>query len=173
MKSKLIRTAISICIMMLVSIDAMADTGITVGSVNNAGYHPVLWQSPDKTESRVLNLVSGKFYRNDTRETLEIRRVVIGDLNGDGKNDAAVILSHNTGGSGSITQIAAVLDIDGVPVHVASRNLGDRSEVNSIKIVGDSVKINVTSGGYYRGHNKTVTFRLKGKQLVGPSPFKL
>ncbi|MDE2840156.1 MAG: hypothetical protein OXM03_05965, partial [Chloroflexota bacterium] len=52
--------------------------------------------------------------------------VALGDLNGDGIWDAAVVLEASGGGSGTFRSLEAVINEDGAPVHVASVLLGDR-----------------------------------------------
>ena len=44
----------------------------------------------------------------------------LGDLDGDGKEDAAVLLVTSTGGSGAFRHLAAVINRDGVPDNVAT-----------------------------------------------------
>jgi len=60
-----------------------------------------------------------------------IRQPVYGDLNHDGRNDAAVLLLQHTGGSGSFVYLAAA--IDGVSA-IESYFLGDRIMVRSLQI---------------------------------------
>jgi hypothetical protein len=57
------------------------------------------------------------------------KMITFGDINGDGAGDAAVILVWSGGGSGRFASVAAVLNLNGKPVHVASRELGDRVEI--------------------------------------------
>ena len=61
-------------------------------------------------------------------------KVAYGDLNGDGKEDAAVILITNSGGSGTFRYLAVVLDQKGAPNHAASLFLGDRVKVRSLSV---------------------------------------
>jgi hypothetical protein len=57
-----------------------------------------------------------------------------GDLNGDGVEDAAVILIDAPGGSGVFTFLAAVVDEGGLPVNAATASLGDRPQIDSVSI---------------------------------------
>lgn len=66
-----------------------------------------------------------------------------GDLNGDGVDDAAVILSSNTGGSGVFFDVAAVLNQGGEPQHVASAFLGDRVVINSLAITDGTIVVDM------------------------------
>ena len=65
-----------------------------------------------------------------------------GDLNGDGAQDAAVVLVANPGGSGTFTYLAAVINRNGVAEPMSCVLLGDRIVVKSIVI--ESGKILVT-----------------------------
>jgi len=57
-----------------------------------------------------------------------------GDLNGDGAEDAAVILVADHGGSGTFTYLALVINENGTAKPVASILLGDRIVVKSLAI---------------------------------------
>jgi uncharacterized membrane protein len=65
---------------------------------------------------------------------VSLGKTAIGDLNGDGFEDAAVILVTNAGGSGTFRHLAAVLNRNGTPEHVATLFLGDRIRVESLSI---------------------------------------
>ena len=57
-----------------------------------------------------------------------------GDLNSDGVEDAAVILAESSGGSGSFVYLAVVLNQQGKPSNVATLLLGDRVQIQSLKV---------------------------------------
>ena len=71
----------------------------------------------------------------------------IGDLNGDGVDDAAVILVANPGGSGTFYHLAAVVNENGTPEHVASQSLGDRIQVKSISIRSGEIVLDMVVHG--------------------------
>ncbi len=59
----------------------------------------------------------------------------IGDLDGDGANDAAAILVESTGGTGTFSFLFAVVARQGQPVQVGEPEwLGDRSVVQRVTI---------------------------------------
>ena len=60
--------------------------------------------------------------------------IAFGDLNGDGINDAAVVLEASGGGSGTFRSLEAVINEGGAPVHVASALLGDRIHLEALTI---------------------------------------
>jgi hypothetical protein len=62
--------------------------------------------------------------------------VSLGDLNGDGAADAAVILATNTGGTGTFFELHAVLNDNGKPRDAARVDLGDRIFLRSLAIDG-------------------------------------
>jgi hypothetical protein len=57
-----------------------------------------------------------------------------GDLNADGVNDAAALISENFGGSGVFVSVNAVLNEGGLPRHAASTMIDDRPQINVLEI---------------------------------------
>jgi len=70
-----------------------------------------------------------------------------GDLNGDGSEDALIVLGSNTGGSGTFVEIVPVLNVDGNPQPGGSIQVGDRTPVNSLVIVDSVVTAEVLVDG--------------------------
>ena len=70
-----------------------------------------------------------------------------GDLNGDGVDDAAVVLATSGGGSGTFISLEAVVNEQGAPKHVASAQLGDRARINSLAIESGKVTVNLVTHG--------------------------
>lgn len=70
-----------------------------------------------------------------------------GDLNGDGVDDAAVVLATSAGGSGTFISLEAVVNEQGTPKHVASAQLGDRARINSLTIESGKVTVNLVTHG--------------------------
>lgn len=64
-----------------------------------------------------------------------------GDLDGDGVEDAAVILLANPGGSGSFSYVSAVLNDNGAARPVGSMLVGDRITVQSMRIVDGNIDV--------------------------------
>lgn len=149
---------------------------IQKSDIENLEYSLVAWGSDDKFE-KTIKLKNGKFeYQGPQgvmdRESVILLKSYIGDINDDSISDAAVILSHNTGGSGSVIQVAAVIDQGGKLKHVASRNLGDRTDIKSIKIEKNIIVIDIANERFYPGESKIVRYQLKNNKLVGQKPFK-
>jgi len=61
-------------------------------------------------------------------------KMAFGDLNGDGVEDAAVILVSDPGGSGTFYDLAAVINSEGKAKYAASVFLGDRVQVEEVDI---------------------------------------
>jgi len=94
-----------------------------------------------------------------------------GDLNGDGVDDAAVILIESSGGSGSFIYLAAVINEDGTPVNVATQFVGDREQVKAISIEDGEITLNMVTHGpddpmCCPTQEVTKRYRLAGDQLV-------
>ena len=64
-----------------------------------------------------------------------------GDLNGDGINDAAVVLVADPGGSGTFLHLAVVFEENEMPRHVATEFLGDRVKVKSVSIKAGEIAV--------------------------------
>jgi hypothetical protein len=66
-----------------------------------------------------------------------------GDFNGDGAEDAAVVVNENFGGSGSFASLVLVLNQSGIPVQSGSAAIGDRQQVNSIHLKEDQITLDL------------------------------
>ena len=96
----------------------------------------------------MVTLVNGKFDR-DTPDTNVLHVVLLdpiafGDLNGDGADDAAVLLAENTGGTGDFISVVVMLNQAGAPMQSANRYIDDRAKINGMifqsgRIVLDAV----------------------------------
>jgi hypothetical protein len=70
-----------------------------------------------------------------------------GDINGDGVDDAAVVLYFDPGGSGLFRYLAAVVNVMGTPVNQATTLLGDRVKVTTLGIDDQVIKMDVVTHG--------------------------
>ncbi len=64
-----------------------------------------------------------------------------GDINGEGTDDAAIILNAEGGGSGTFSYLAVVLDYSGSPAALDAVLIGDRVSVESVEISDDEVHV--------------------------------
>lgn len=74
-------------------------------------------------------------------------QVAYGDVNGDGADDAAVLLLSNAGGSGTFVHLAVVINDKGTPRHVASALLGDRVQIKSLAIQASEITLPMIAHG--------------------------
>ena len=70
-----------------------------------------------------------------------------GDLNGDGLEDAAVVLAMNGGGTGWFERLIVFMNDNGKPKQVAASSLGDRTIINSITIYGGFITVDMLAQG--------------------------
>ena len=70
-----------------------------------------------------------------------------GDLNGDGMEDAAVLLAESSGGSGTFISVAAVVNQDGQPVNAGTAPVGDRPQLKSLAIQNGQIVMEIVTQG--------------------------
>jgi len=70
-------------------------------------------------------------------------KVAFGDLDNNGKEDAAVIIYSAGGASGLFYELAVVINENGSPYHLTSEYLGDRIRINSINIREDIITLDM------------------------------
>jgi hypothetical protein len=119
---------------------------LTIESLQNAEYQGIYPEA--------VQLVDGRYEGEPFQEDGASRPMVIfieptafGDLDGDGVADAAVLLVENSGGSGAFIYLAAVLNQDGEPNNQTTALLGDRVQVESLKIETGQIQIEMLTHG--------------------------
>lgn len=189
MKARMLFSVMCIFSMTLVAMQTMAGTPVSLLSVRNMSYHPVIRNSSYQVEVRSIRLANGVYERGRRNvdlnyEFLRSGQIVLCDINCDGRQDAAVLLYHMKGDR-LMTQLAIVLDVNGIPVHVASREFGEGTEVmdlncakSFVNVPGTSlmaqrgvISAQVSNEKYCNGQGKTVYFIFDGNRLHGPDPF--
>lgn len=86
---------------------------------------------------KTIQLTQGKYEAGNGVDYLRaslLESIAFGDLNHDGKPDAAILLAENGGGSGTFISLIAMLDQDGAPHQGSAIMVGDRPRINSLKI---------------------------------------
>jgi uncharacterized membrane protein len=73
--------------------------------------------------------------------------VSTGDLTGDGKDEAVVVLAHNSGGSGVFMYLAVMQQTRGGPDNIATVHLGDRVKVIDIEISDGKIRLQLVQHG--------------------------
>jgi putative hemolysin len=145
--------------------------GLTLSMLQNAQYH-----SPDWGD---YHLANGIYHRPPTApgESAEIyatqlwEPVYFGDLNGDGLEDAAVILTTQNGGTGHFFELAAVLNRGGQPENVSMVSLGDRVGIEAGRIEGGVITLDMRVQGpndpmCCASQPETRRYQLQDDQLV-------
>jgi hypothetical protein len=153
---------------------AAAPEGLSPQNLANATYQGI-YEQP-------VTLVDGVYEGEPFVEGGASRPTVIlidtpiayGDINGEGQEDAAVLLAENSGGSGTFVYLAAVVNQDGQPVNVATTLLGDRVQVESLKIENDQIVVEMVQAGpddpmCCPSQRAVKTYELQGDQLVETS----
>jgi hypothetical protein len=120
-----------------------SNPGLSVDSLHNATYYAPYY-------GRTVTLVNGSFSEGSGATAYSVRMLEVyafGDLNGDGRVDAAVILAENGGGTGVFESVMAVIDLDGAPHQAGQVQLGDRVLVNSADISLGVIHLNTMVQG--------------------------
>jgi len=120
-------------------------SGITNSTVNNARYK-IGTDKPAK-------LTNGSFTGHYPKEiivpgdsptwSIRTENIALGDLNRDGRNDAAVVLVYNGGGNGSFYSLVPVINNKGQLYQVGEIDLGDRISVKDLKIKSGTIAIDL------------------------------
>jgi hypothetical protein len=144
---------------------------LSLDVLRNAAY-----RSPDWGE---FKLADGTYHRSpptaqespDIYTTRLLDPVIYGDLNSDGFEDAVVFLSTQNGGTGHFVEMAAVLDLGGVPLNGSTLYLGDRIVIESGMTRGGLITLNLIVHGPNDGlccpsQHVVWNFRLDNGQLL-------
>ena len=100
-----------------------------------------------------VTLVNGSFTANDTAHNLaatgQLVQAALGDLNGDGVQDAAVTLAANFGGTGTFHELIVVLSQDGKAVQAADLYLEDRLAEKQLSIADGLITLDAVRHGQH------------------------
>ncbi|MFC2064781.1 Gmad2 immunoglobulin-like domain-containing protein [Chloroflexota bacterium] len=100
--------------------------------------------------STSINLKDGSYDLLEGNNSLRVsllEKVVFADLDGDGNEDAAVILVENYGGTGQFEYLVPVLNFDGEAYPIKGFYLGDRVAVDSMNYVGEQITLDMLVHG--------------------------
>ena len=116
--------------------------GLTLDILRNSTYYAPAY-------GKTVTLINGA-YSVDPSGGYNVQMLdtyALGDLNGDGINDAAIILVENEGGSGQFVSLIVVYNSGGSPVQVGQSSLGDRVQVNSMNISNGVIHLDMLVQG--------------------------
>jgi len=91
-------------------------------------------------------LNNGTFSDGTVTVTL-VEPVAFGDLNGNGQEDAAVVLTVDPSGSGTFYDMFALLNQNGTPVQAAISYIGDRQGILNLQIASGRVILDFMTQG--------------------------
>jgi hypothetical protein len=98
-----------------------------------------------------VTLVNGKYDSAPADENIIhaalLSSIAFGDLNGDGAEDAAVLLAENSGGTGNFISVVAVLNQNGAPAQSGDRYIDDRAKINGMTIAGGRILVDAVLHG--------------------------
>jgi hypothetical protein len=120
-----------------------AAAGLTLDMLKNGSYHTPNYD-------RTVTLVNGAYSNGSSTDPFSVQMLdayAFGDLNGDGKADAAIILAENGGGTGQFESVIAVTDQNGAPHQQSLALLGDRVKINSVDISSGVIHLDMLVQG--------------------------
>jgi hypothetical protein len=147
------------------------DTELTLEELRNTEYFAVEYDEK-------VQLKDGSYFKPwqpDSASGLSVaiydNKIAFGDLDNDGKEDAAVILSTSGGGSGSFRSLVIMLNRNGKPWYLTEKSLGDRVVVNAITIESGIITLDMIvhapgDGLCCPSLEKISNFRLFNNQLL-------
>ncbi|MFJ6195967.1 hypothetical protein [Micromonospora sp. NPDC092111] len=118
-----------------------------------------------------LPLTAGQWSGEDGATVTLQKECGIGDLDGDGAEDAVGAVALNAGGSGTFYTLAAWRNSGGTPVFRALSDLGDRTPVVSIRVAGRKATVVWLTRSPGRGMaeldiKRTSVYKLSGNTLT-------
>lgn len=146
--------------------------GLDEGALQNMSY------KSEWTQSGTVPLTDGEYRESvapgSATETVVMLtdHVAYGQLNG--QDAAAVVLVTDPGGSGTFYDLAVVVERDGQPVHIAGASLGDRVQIQSLRIENNEIVVDMVTQGpndpmCCPTQRVVQTYTLEGDQLVQTS----
>lgn len=116
---------------------------LSLDSLRNAIYYAPFYE-------RTVTLVNGSYSEGSGATAYSVQMLdvyALGDLNGDGKFDAAIILAENDGGTGGFESLIAVINQGGTPHQESQVQLGDRVQMNTVDISSGVIHLDMVVQG--------------------------
>ncbi|MBE0672910.1 MAG: hypothetical protein IH588_20215 [Anaerolineales bacterium] len=127
--------------------------GLTAEQIRNAQY-----QLGARDDHAVVQLTDGQYQHGTDATTMDFAYVgllsdfiSIGDLTGDGVDEAAAIFVENYGGTGNFAFVTVYTNVNGLPVFSTSTLIDDRPMVNSVSIENSEVLLDAVIHGVNDG----------------------
>jgi hypothetical protein len=120
-----------------------SDVSLTVDKLRNGTYFAPAF-------GRNVTLVNGSYSVNNAPGVYNVQMLdsyAFGDLNGDGVEDAGIILVENDGGTGQFESIIAVYNSGGSPDQAGQYLIGDRVQINSMNISSGVIHLDMLVQG--------------------------
>lgn len=119
--------------------------GLSAQQIRNAQYQLGFTDSP-----RTVQLTNGVFQEGTVNSTtfMEIRVsdfIALGDIDSDGVNEAAALISENYGGSGVFVFLAFFVEQVGQPVYVTSVFIDDRPGIDELRFERGEIFLSTTT----------------------------
>jgi hypothetical protein len=120
--------------------------------LKNAAYRRLGFDQTQRLSAEMMQLTDGLFEAEQPGSGLPSLKVsyiqgAFGDLDGDGLEDAAVVLAADPGGSGTFYYLAPVLNRDGAPENPSNRWLGDRVAIRGLRIEAGHLLVEMLAHG--------------------------
>jgi len=120
-----------------------AAPSLTLDMLRNGTYYAPFYQ-------RTVTLTDGRYTEGSGAASYTVGMqdtYALGDLNGDGLDDAALLLYENGGGSGVFESLVIVLNAGGTPKQAGQAELGDRVQVNAVTIASAAATLDMVVQG--------------------------
>lgn len=155
----------------LLLVPAILTEALSPEQLKNASYHGIYDEPVQLDEGKY----EGEPFEEDgvSRPTVTFLEGLsaFGDLNGDGLEDAALVLLEDSGGSGSFSYLAAVLNCHEEPFNQATLLLGDRVGIKSLAIKDGKVLVDVVEQNEIIRKSYQFSFAESGSEKLGSLSF--
>ena len=150
---------------------ASVPAGLTVTSVANMNYQVGDALSEVGERTSTVKLVDGKGSIGDWNAFLDKEHIAFGDLDGDGIDDAVVVLTFEGPGSAAPQVLVAVANRSGKGESTAVKELGYNAVIKSITVSGGLITVNMLTVGPNDSmadpkSPQVLKLKVKGKKFV-------
>ena len=101
----------------------------------------------DHLGAGTIQLSSGAYHDSAGGLDVQLVATATGDIDGDQRPDAAVVLASQTGGTGTFIDLFALLDHDSGAYTRGPASLGDRVKVDSIRVSNRTIYVHLLTHG--------------------------